>query len=321
MAKKIDVHHHIYPPEMTTVLKSAGGDPSGWGVPSWSLEADDEIAASIGVGTAIFSVTAPGASIIGDDASAAQFASRLNDYCAQIRDKDPMRYGFFCNLGSLLDTQRCLQEIGRAFDELGADGVVLFTRYGEDEVRYLGHDDFKPIWQELNRRQAVVFVHPTHGLDTRLVNAHSPQPIFDYPHETTRAAADLIMSNNLREFPDCKIILSHAGGTLPFLIHRISMCEDTQFATGKGREEIYEDARRFYFDLALSGDGRVLHHVMAFAKPGHVLFGSDYPNAPVASLTRDAEVIDGYDFGAQRASVYHGAATALFPRLAKAYKS
>ncbi|PHH80659.1 hypothetical protein CDD82_1587 [Ophiocordyceps australis] len=320
MIKKIDVHHHIYPPEMTAVLEAAGGDPSGWDVPAWSLEADDEVAASIGVGTAIFSVTAPGASIIKDNAEAARLAGRLNDYCAKIRDQDPQRYGFFCNLGSLLDTQRCLDEIRRAFDELQADGVVLFTRYGEDKVQYLGHEDFKPIWAELNRRKAVVFIHPTHGLDTRWVNAHAPQPLFDYPHETTRAAADLLMSNNLREFPECKIILSHAGGTLPYLIHRICGLEFSQFGTGKGAAEMYEDAQKFYFDLALAGDERVLTHLMSFAKPGHVLFGSDYPNAPVPAVTAMTGAIDGFDFGDQRDSVYYGAGAALFPRLAKGYQ-
>ncbi|PNY20470.1 2-amino-3-carboxymuconate-6-semialdehyde decarboxylase [Tolypocladium capitatum] len=318
---KIDVHHHIYPPGLTAALEACGGDPSGWHTPSWTLEADNALCSSIGIGTAIFSVTAPGASILKDAEASAKLARQLNEYCAKIRDEDPSKYGFFVNVGSLLDTALCLEEIRYSFDVLQADGIILFTRYGKGH-HYLGHKDFKPIWAELNRRKAVVFVHPTHPVDTNLVNVHSPLPMYDYPHETTRAAMDLIMANNLREFPDCKIVLSHAGGTLPYLIHRMTMVVDTPYRVDKTKDEIVEDAKRFYFDLALSGSHLVLDTLCKFAKPGHILFGSDFPNAPLATIEYFTRVIEEHGFDAKtRAEIYHGAGVALFPRLKGAYKS
>lgn len=271
----------------------------------------------MGISTTIFSVTAPGAVILKDGQDAASLARQLNEYCAKIRDTNPSKYGFFLSVGSLLDTELCISEIRYAFDVLHADGIILFTRYGEDN-HYLGHKDFKPIWAELNRRQAVVFVHPTHSVDTNLVNASSPQPMYDYPHETTRTAMDLIMANNLREFPDCKIILSHAGGTLPYLIHRMTMVVDTMFSIGKTKQEIIEDAKQFYFDLALSGSKLVLDALLGFARPGHVLFGSDFPNAPTATIQEFTGVIEGYEFSTgKKEDVSNGAAIALFPRLQK----
>lgn len=87
---------------------------------------------------------------------------------------------------------------------------------------YLGHQELKPIWRELNRRKAVVFVHPTHPVDTRPINPAIPQPTIDYPHETSRTALDMLSSGTLDEFPEVKVILSHAGGTLPYLISRVA---------------------------------------------------------------------------------------------------
>jgi predicted TIM-barrel fold metal-dependent hydrolase len=97
---------------------------------------------------------------------------------------------------------------------LKADGVTLFTRYGDGNY-YLGHEKFKPIWDELDKRAAVVFIHPTHPVDITPVNKLLAQPIIDYPHETTRTAVDLIVSDTIRTHRNVKIILSHAGGTHP----------------------------------------------------------------------------------------------------------
>jgi len=102
-------------------------------------------------------------------------------------------------------------------DVLEADGVTFFIRYGDGNF-YFGHEEFKPIWEEVNRRKAVVFIHPTHPVDTNLVHQTLPQPVLDYPHETTRTGMDMIMSGTKRAYPDCKVILSHGGETMPFLL-------------------------------------------------------------------------------------------------------
>ena len=301
-----------------TALERHGGDPSGWFVPGWTLQADRQINEAIGVKTTILSITAPGACIESDLAAAATLARQFNDSAAAIRDANPGEYGFFASLPSLLDTKATLNEIAYGLDELHADGVILYTRYGNDN-HYLGHPDFRPIWEELNRRKAVVFIHPTHAVDTNLVNRHLPQPMFDYPHETGRTGIDLILSDTLRSVPDCKIILSHGGGTLPWLIYRAAgALPYTPYAVGKSTEELVEEARNFYFDTALSASPLTLPLLFQLAKPGHILFGSDFPNAPNEGIKYFTKNLDEFETDAvtKRAVEYEGALE-LFPQYRK----
>lgn len=263
-------------------------------------------------------MTAPGPSIEKESAAQLSLARATNDTAAAIRDSDPVHYGFFASIPDpIKHMSNALSEIARALDELKADGVILFTRYSSDN-HYLGHADFLPMWDELNRRKAVVFIHPTHAVDTNLVNKHLPQPMIDYPHETGRTAMDLIISGTLRKYAaDCKIVLSHAGGTLPWLISRpASMLEFTPFGDGRTYEEIIEDARLFYFDTALSGAPLMLNLLFEFAKPGHILFGSDFPNAPKDGIRRLTQMSDEHKLSdEQRKSFENGAGLELFPRL------
>ncbi|KAI4753650.1 amidohydrolase family protein [Aureobasidium sp. EXF-3400] len=185
---KIDTHHHIVPDFYARAVEEAGGDPSGWATPEWSLGSSRHIMQKLGVQTSILSITAPGACILQGQASH-ELARKLNLESARIRDQEPEKFGFFANLPDILDTQAALEELQYALDVLKADGVTLFTRYGKGNT-YLGHPDVQPIWEELNRRACVVFIHPTHPVDTTPVNPRAPQPIINYPHETTRTARD-----------------------------------------------------------------------------------------------------------------------------------
>ena len=164
-----------------------------------------------------------------------------------------------------------------AYENLHADGVILMTRYGKGN-HHLRHPDFRKIWQELNRRKAVVFVHPTHSISTELVSKSLPQPMFDYPHETGRTAIDLITSNMFRDYAsDCKIILSHAGGTLPMLVGRTAgLLASSPFGT-KSDKEIMEEASWFYFDTALSSSPGQLAALQMLAKPDHFFFWQRFP--------------------------------------------
>jgi predicted TIM-barrel fold metal-dependent hydrolase len=218
---------------------------------------------------------------------------------------------------TLTNTSAALAEIAYAFDELKADGVTLFTRYGEGHT-YLGHADLVPIWKALNDRQAVVFIHPTHAVDTTLVAPNLPQPITDYPHETTRAAVHLIASNTLKEHASkCKIILSHAGGTLPYIANRVTALPDVGMLN-KTREEILAEISSFYFDLAISSSQETIQLLLHYTTPDHLLYGSDYPYAPPKLVTRFAEMLDNADLGEEvQRSINSENALKLFPRLRK----
>ncbi|KAJ5555990.1 hypothetical protein N7513_003632 [Penicillium frequentans] len=279
---RIDTHHHFLPQEYRDALEAAGGDPSGWPTPDWSPEASLQNMASNGIRKAILSLTAPGASIAPDIESARILARQVNKYAASLRKQHPNSFGFFVALPSLEDITGSLAEIEYGLDVLKADGVTLFTRYG-DGNNYLGHSTFTPIWEELDARKAVIFIHPTHPVNTTWTNPLLPQPVIDYPHETTRTAVDMIIANVTQRFPNCRKILSHAGGSLPYLISRIAttsrVTESTKMTFGKTTEEIMEDFKSFYYDLALSSSPAVLNMVFDLVPHHHISYGSDFPYA------------------------------------------
>ncbi|KAJ5693042.1 amidohydrolase family protein [Penicillium macrosclerotiorum] len=309
----IDTHHHFVPDFYAQAVEKAGGDPSGWPTPAWSPEASNSLMEKVGVTKAILSLTAPGAVIAPTDADRRALARKANEYAARLRDEDPARYGFFAALPSLLDVEGTLAEIRYSLDFLKSNGVTLFTRYGNGN-QYLGDPAFKPIWAELNARKAVVFIHPTHPVDTTKVNPLLPQPAIDYPHETTRTAVDLIITNTKRSYPDCKVILSHAGGTLPFLISRLCTYPENSTATiaGKSPEEAMEDFRSFYFDLALSSSSAVLGLVLETIPHDHLLYGSDFPYAFVDKTLGFKQQLEKYSMDPElRDKIYFKNAQAL----------
>lgn len=277
----------------------------------------------VGVQTAVLSITAPGACILPDRQARAQLARKLNEYSADLRDKDPERFAFFVSLPNILDTEDALAEIAYGLDTLHADGVTLFTRYGSSNT-YLGHPDVEPIWAELNRRGCVVFVHPTHPVDTNPVNAKLPQPAIDYPHETTRTAMDMITNGTRLKYPACKVILSHAGGALPYIISRVTtpMKKAPDFAVshrmGTTHNKSMESFRSFHFDLALSSSPQVLDMLLKMVPHDHILYGSDFPYAPITAYPAFLEALESYEMDTElRDLINFGNAMKLFPRLSR----
>ncbi|OJK02607.1 hypothetical protein ASPACDRAFT_112753 [Aspergillus aculeatus ATCC 16872] len=322
---KIDTHHHFVPSFYREAVEAAGGDPSGWPTPSWSPLRSELLMKRLGIRTAILSTTAPGACILQGEASY-KLARQLNEYAADLRDKHPDRYGFFANLPDiLLHPDAALAELTYALDTLHADGVTLFTRYGTSAATqaYLGHPSLEPIWVELHRRKCVVFVHPTHPADTTPVNAHLPQPVIDYPHETTRTAMDMILKGTRRKYPDCRVILSHAGGTLPYLITRLATplrkAPDlaAEYVIGTTYEQVMADFRSFHFDLALSATPQVVEVLRRMVPSDRILYGSDFPYAPLPAYPAFLEELEECEMSEElREGIYFGNARKLIPRLA-----
>lgn len=290
----------------------SGGDPSGWFIPDWTPQSDQDINDKFGISTTILSLTAPGACILNDPQERANLARKANEYAAKLRDEQPKKYGFLAALPSLIDTDLALNEVAHAFDNLKADGITLFTRYGPDN-HYLGHPDFKPIWTELNRRSAVILVHPTHPVDINQVSG-LPQPVIRYPFETTTTALDMIHANVVRDNANCKIILSHGGGMLPYIIGRPASILPQ---TDEEHQAFMDQARSFYFDTAVAGSENVLKIIEDFAKPGHVLYGSDTPYANNHIIDYHTKGLDAFKFKNPnlREEINRTNAEALFPRL------
>ena len=281
----------------------------------WSVESDQAFPNSINVKHSILSVSTPGAMFVSDPEESAKVARAMNEYCASLRDGNPSSYGFFATVPSLEHTDLVLRELRYAFDVLHADGVTLFTSYATPEG-YLGHPEYVPIWEELNARKAVVFVHPINNKAAIYFNNNLPMPAFDWPHETGRTAMDLILNRRIQQFPDVKIILSHAGGTLSALIRRSTLISLPEFGELMSEKDIFDQAKSFYFDLALSGSEEMLPLILGFAKEGHLLFGSDFPHATARFSQSMNKFIDNYPMDdGKREDIYNGAAKKLFPRL------
>ena len=313
---RIDVHHHVLPEFYKEVQRAAGITGTAYqGFPDWSPEHSLAVMDETGVATAILSFTSPGI-FFGDLAQTRRLARRFNDYLAELRDARPERFGGFAFL-PLPDVDASLAEIGRVLDELGLDGFTLLTSVDQ---RYIGHPDFEPVYVELNRRKAAVFIHPCYPPGTEARGWDVPRMIVDYPFETTRVAANLIFNGVMERLPEIRFILSHAGGTLPFLAHRIAIFDrKTRFAERYPRGATAY-MKRFWFDTALSGDAVPLAALQGLADPGRILFGTDYPYVSAETVAAETAGFDAYDglAGEARTRAERGNAEALFPRLAAA---
>jgi predicted TIM-barrel fold metal-dependent hydrolase len=309
---RIDVHHHILPPRYTSWLRAHGiADAGGRALPEWSADTTLELMEEREIAKAIVSVSAPGVRpdpSKRDDAAARAMAREVNEFTARVVSDHPGRFGFFATI-TLPDMDGSLAEAENALDALGAAGVILLANtHGE----YLGAPEHDALFAELDRRGSVIFVHPAE-LPGPPVSGLPPF-VADFLLDTTRAAYRLVQSGVPRRFPNLKIILSHAGGFVPYASHRLCL---GLLAEGRGQlPELLEDFRTFYFDTALSSSPAALPSLLAFAKPGHVLFGSDWPFAPPPVIAYFTSLLDGHDAldAPGHAAIDHTNARALFEK-------
>ncbi|MFF0967850.1 amidohydrolase family protein [Streptomyces sp. NPDC003703] len=309
---RIDVHHHLVPPVWAETLASRGLDSGGWPIPAWTPRSAIAMLDQQGIATGVMSVTSPGVHL-GDDAAARYLARSVNEYGAEVVKDHPGRFGHFASI-PLPDVDAAVAEAVHALDVLGADGVVLMSNA---HGKYLGDADFEPLWAELDRRAANVFVHPAQPPMTLLPG--TPAPLADYVFDTTRTALDMVLNGVMDRYRDVRVILSHGGGFLPYAAYRFSGLAPTVVNRERKADDILRDLKRFYFDTALSASPSALPSLLAFAEPGHILYGSDWPFAPQETGTYYNQFLETYpDFApGQAAAVDRGNAEALFPRLAR----
>jgi len=309
---RIDTHHHIVPPDYRKALIAAGMPDSSGGLryPDWSVEAAREAMAALDVETAVLSVSTPGTTLLRDPVDAAALARQVNDYAATVVADDPVSFGFFATL-PMPHLQEALTEATRAFDDLGADGIVLLAN---NDGNYLGADGFDALYGLLDERSATVFIHPNELSGPPVPGI--PPFATDFLLDTTRAAYLLVRNGIRQKYPQIKFILSHAGGFVPYAAHRMAM--SLLLDVQRDPTELLAEFSSFYFDTALSSSPSALPSLLAFADPGHVIFGSDFPFAPIPAGQYFAAGLDGYDAidDDARAAVNRTNALALLPRIA-----
>ena len=303
--RRIDTHQHIVPPEYAAWLAKNGVLAGGLPIPQWSAEGALDLMESAGIATGILSVSTPGTHL-GDDAEARAMARSVNEFAADVAQAHPGRFGFFATL-TLPDVEGAIAEAAHALDTLGADGIVLLTN-----VRgvYLGDSSIDPLMEELNRRKAVVFVHPSE-LPTPPVPGIPPF-VADFLLDTTRAGINMCRQGWMDRYPDVKIILSHGGGFIPYAAERIARMCSPDGIVANGIERL----RRFYFDTALSSSPYALPSLLAFADPSRITFGSDWPYAPKSRSLHFAQLLDEFNLPTEaRGAINRANAQKLFPRL------
>jgi predicted TIM-barrel fold metal-dependent hydrolase len=309
---RIDTHHHMVPPDYRKLLRQAGiDDAGGRAMPDWSPEGSLHTMAELDVAASVLSVSAPATTFVPTAADAAAVARDVNDYSADLVAARPDRFGFFATV-PMPHVDETVKETVRALDDLNADGVVLLANHAGV---YLGEDGQDDLFAALEERSAVVFIHPAE-LPGPTVPGIAPF-VTDFLLDTTRAAYLLVRNGIRQRYPNIKFILSHAGGFVPYASYRLAMAVVAD--TGRDPAEVLDELSSFYFDTALSSTAAALPTLLAFAKPGHITFGSDYPFAPLEISKLFAGGLESYPGldADTRAAIDHGNALTLFPRFSR----
>lgn len=314
-SSRIDVHHHVLPDFYKEAQRAVGITSTAYReFPQWTPQHSLSLMDAENISIALLSFTSPGI-FFGDIIKTRELARRCNDYLAKLSVDCPNRFGGFAFL-PLPDIDASLREIERVLDKLKLDGFILLTSVDD---KYIGHPDFEPIYAEINRRKAVVFIHPCYPPGAEAQDWNVPRMIIDYPFETTRVATNLIFNGVMERMTKIRFILSHSGGTLPFLAHRIAIFDKKTNFQEKYPKGALEYIRHFYFDTALSGDHSVLKGLFSVADDSHILFGSDYPYVSEDVVSQETSGLDAYNESnaLTSAKINHQNAEKMFPRLGK----
>ncbi|MCX4145954.1 amidohydrolase family protein [Paraburkholderia madseniana] len=304
--RKIDTHQHFLPKLYVDAvgLDLLNAAMPGGVAPTWSVEAALAMMDENGIDEGILSISS-GPTL----PDAATLLRKCNDHAAELRTRHPGRFGSFASL-PLPDIDASLKEVSYCLDVLKVDGFIVFTNY---DGRYLGDEHFTPLWEELNRRGTVVFVHPNQPPHD--VPSVAPASVLEFPFETTRTATSLIISGAMSRFRNIRFILSHAGGTLPFLVPRIALSISMMPAVAERVGDTLAAVRSFYFDTALSAGNAPLSALAQVADPDHILFGTDFPFAPVSAIRQFGKVLDNIQIpGIEMDKVYGDNAARLLAR-------
>jgi 6-methylsalicylate decarboxylase len=269
--QRIDVHHHISPPVWVEALKNAGlATPP---VTSWTVQRSLDDMDKAGVTTAITSPTQPGVGFL-SAAEAAAVARASNEFAAKLAGDYKGRFGRFAQL-PMPYVDETLKEIAYALDTLKADGVAFLTSYDD---KYLGDPAFAPLWDELNRRKATVFTHPTDPKCCSANVAGFVPTYIEFGTDTTRTIANLIFSHTAERCPDVNFIFCHGGGTLTALTERftVQMMANPKYKDFTG-EGVAAQLKRFYYDTAQASNPIAMASLTKLVAPTQIVFGTDYP--------------------------------------------
>jgi predicted TIM-barrel fold metal-dependent hydrolase len=320
---KIDVHHHIIPDFYRKALVDNGLlQITKMDIPIWNPEDNLKKMDRLGIRIAVLSLSEPGIRPLPPD-KGRLMARKLNEYMCALIEKYPGRFGAFAIL-PLPDVDAALEEIAYALDILKLDGIHLFSNY--DDI-FLGDTILNPVLDELNRRQSVVHLHPSAApVSYRRPEFVQADFIEEFTFNTTRAATNLILSNTMKRCPEIKIILSHGGGTLPFLKDRITgsqlalQIQNSEFPSLIKNANHY--MKQFYYDTALTTSKLGIMGLNEITSKDHLLYGSDANFAPeIAGMNMNLQLKVSNQLDKETyLGILHKNALTLFPQFKKYFK-
>jgi 6-methylsalicylate decarboxylase len=265
---RIDVHHHMLPPFYLDLRRAV---PNVGNMPNWSPSKSLEDMEKNGVAIAMLSLAVSGVAFDAGEAGRS-LARKSNDYGAQLVKDHPTNFGLLAAL-PMPDPQGSLVELEYALDTLHADGIALLSTYGD---KWLGDPTYVPVFEEINRRKTVVFVHPNAPNCCTNVLPHVPASTMEFLFDTTRTIESLLMNGTFSRFPKLRFIFSHGGGTMPMLANRLVRTFPKEFASQVPNGVLYE-LKRQYYDTASASNPTSLSALLSVVPSSQVLFGSDFP--------------------------------------------
>lgn len=274
----IDTHLHFFPPEYQKLwldYENARHEPHFPRQVAWARDRMIEDMDRNGVRAGMLSLAStPGVWFDLGPADAGRIARTCNEYAADMVRDDPRRFGLFAAL-SMLDIDVTLKEIDYAFDALKADGIGLQSNYGD---KWLGDPAYEPVLEELNRRKAVVYVHPLVASCCGALSVGAAPAVIEVPHDTTRTVTSLLLHGSFASFRDIKWLFSHAGGTVPMLAGRINAFYGSRPDLEKlAPEGIEGEFRRLQYDTANATFAPSMAALMKLVPISQITFGTDYP--------------------------------------------
>jgi predicted TIM-barrel fold metal-dependent hydrolase len=266
----VDVHHHFYPPSFVAALVK--GNQNLAAAKEWTLQHSLDDMDKAGVATALLSITTPGVSFLSGDA-ARGLARECNEYAAKLAADYRGRFGSFAML-PWPDADASLREIEYSLDTLKAAGIGMLTSYGD---KWFGDASFAPIFEELNRRKAVVYTHPTSANCCRNALAGIPDNAIEYGTDTSRAIVRTLFSGTAQKYPGIRFIFSHAGGTMPFVIERMVILAKTAQYAALFPLGYTAEAAKLYYDTAQASNPVAMGALRKLVPVSQIVFGTDFP--------------------------------------------
>ena len=313
---RIDVHHHIIPPRFIPEMGMSWVNrhneplplhqPFQW-TPAMSIEEMDKN----GVATGMTSVSDPGV-WNGDVDKSRAMMRYCNEYGADLVRDHKGRFGMFATL-ALPDVDGCLREIEYALDDLKADGFVLMTSY---DNKWPGDAAFAPVLDELNRRKAVVYVHPTAPARCESLIPDVADAVVEFLFDTVRAVTSLLFSGTFSRCSDIKFIFSHAGSAVPLLAARIArLSRITPSVNARLPHGATHELKKLFYEIAQQASPEGLAPLMTLATVDRIMFGSDFPWAPPGMMAQTIAGLNAYGFKpSELQAIERGNALRLFPR-------